>query len=169
MSVPPRRRAVSFPPTSHARGHHVGPLAGLLLLLGIVLAGSPAGAFNGAREPTPRMGVARRSSAAAVLQSDCIKANISDEAEDGPSVACYAPQAFTVVAWGRPLSLAPADSKPSLTPSKTISYRARAPPAGRAAPTPLVTTYAANTGRTSSGEHHVSNNISTDADSPPTG
>jgi hypothetical protein len=109
-----------------------GPLAALLILLGLFLGSGTATAnVAGLAAPAARSAQGRQGSASALLQSS-LRATLDDEAADGgtpPPILASAPSLVSETGWTRPLAHSPAETAVPRSLRGAFFYRARAPPA----------------------------------------
>jgi hypothetical protein len=109
-----------------------GPLAALLILLGLFLSsGNAAAANSDLRAPSARLGSSRHGPSAALVLPGA-RDSLDDEASgagDDPSLAPPAPAVVTERLWARPDAGFPSTLRRESPRPATASYRARAPPA----------------------------------------
>jgi hypothetical protein len=109
-----------------------GPLAALLILLGLVLAsGTAAAAGYDLSTPASRLGPIRPGQATALLPPGTrnpLDGEQSDPAT-GPSPLPSAPGIVTERLGARPRAEGPSSAQAAVPPPPVASYRARAPPA----------------------------------------
>jgi hypothetical protein len=109
-----------------------GPLAALLVLLGLLLtSGTSAAASHDPRAPASRLGSSRPGAAAALLPAGT-RNPLDDEISGdgaGPTLLPSAPGVVTRRLWARPLAEAPSAALAGGPKPASASYRARAPPA----------------------------------------